>query len=604
MPFCNLTLSANVPLLFIHQIIRHMPANTMTRRSFLGRKPEELPALLLNLRNKLGEVPLLFPFTPQELPEVPAPAEKITLLGGLTPYTGTWGYAQAAHLLRRTGFGLKKAEMDTFLTLNMNSAVNKVLNTPSTPPPPPINNYNNPMYTDPDVPLGTTWTTQVLNLNELDAEPYRIESWRGWWYDLMMAPETTILERMTLFWHNHFATQTQVVFWGRSVYEYNRMLRSHALGNFKTLTKAVTKEGMMLFYLNGYLNTKGAPDENYARELQELFTVGKDGGQQYTEEDVVAAARVLTGWKISPSFDNSTYHAPVDHDFENKQFSAFYNNTVIQGGLDGDAELDDLLDMIFDRPEVAEFICRKIYRWFVYYDIDDTIEQNIIKPLAEIFRNGNYEIKPVMETLLKSEHFFEAAQTGCYIKTPVDQAIGALRSFNTAIPDSTPWDAFVMRYYLSIYLQNMSMLPGDPPNVAGWQPFRQTPQFYRMWINGDTLRNRNVFTDILTAYFIESPNDKLSIDLLAFASQFSNPGNPVALVNDITNLLLPQPLSANKKFLLKSILLSGLPDDSYWTAAWGDYVLHPDDPMIQQIVRSRLLGMNLYLTRMPEYQLA
>ena len=103
----------------------------MTRRSFLGRKPEELPALLLNLRNKLGKVPLLFPFTPQELPEVPAPAEKITLLGGLTPYTGTWGYAQAAHLLRRTGFGLKKAEMDTFLTLNMNSAVNKVLNTPS-----------------------------------------------------------------------------------------------------------------------------------------------------------------------------------------------------------------------------------------------------------------------------------------------------------------------------------------------------------------------------------------------------------------------------------------------------------------------------------------
>lgn len=544
---------------------------------------------------------MLFPIPPQVLPDVPPPAERITLLGGLTPYNGPWGYAQAAHLLRRTSFGLKKSDLDALLPLTMDSAVNTMVNVATNPPAPPVNNYNNPEFTDPTVPLGQTWVNQPY---ELEAEGYRIESWRGWWYDRMLQQNTSILERMTLFWHNHFATQTEIVYWGRSAYEMNQLLRENALGNFKQLVKAVTTEGMMLVYLNGYLNTKGAPDENYARELQELFTIGKEGAQQYTEDDVVAAARVLTGWKINFPTNNNTYHYPVDHDFDNKQFSSFYNNTVIQGSVDGNAELDAMLDMIFDRPEVAEFICRKLYRWFIYYNIDDNAEQNIIQPLAAIFRANNYEIKPVMEALLKSEHFFEAAQTGCFIKTPVDIAIGTLRTFNVNIPDSTPWDEFVGRYYISAYLGNMSMLPGDPPNVAGWQPFRQTPQYYRAWINGDTLRNRNLFTDILTAYYLETPNDQITIDLLAFAGQFSDPGNPVTLVEDITKLLFPLPLSATKKFLLKSILLSNLPLDSYWTAAWNAYVSNPNDPMVQEVVKSRLLAMHLYMTRLAEYQLA
>lgn len=544
---------------------------------------------------------MLFPIPPQALPDVPPPAERITLLGGLTPYNGPWGYAQAAHLLRRTSFGLKKSDLDALIPLTMDSAVNTMLTVATNPPAPPVNNYNNPEFTDPVVPLGQTWINQPY---ELEAEGYRIESWRGWWYDRMLQQNTSILERMTLFWHNHFATQTEIVYWGRSVYEMNQLLRENALGNFKQLVKAVTTEGMMLVYLNGYLNTKGAPDENYARELQELFTIGKEGAQQYTEDDVVAAARVLTGWKINFPTNNNTYHYPVDHDFDNKQFSSFYNNTVIQGSVDGNAELDAMLDMIFERPEVAEFICRKLYRWFIYYNIDDNAEQNIIQPLATIFRANNYEIKPVLEALLKSEHFFEAAQTGCFIKTPVDIAIGTLRTFNVNIPDSTPWDEFVGRYYLSAYLGNMSMLPGDPPNVAGWQPFRQTPQYYRAWINGDTLRNRNLFTDILTAYYLETPNDQITIDLLAFAGQFSDPGNPVTLVEDITKLLFPLPLSATKKFLLKSILLSNLPLDSYWTAAWNAYVSNPNDPMVQEVVKSRLLAMHLYMTRLAEYQLA
>jgi uncharacterized protein (DUF1800 family) len=580
-----------------------MPVSTMTRRAFFRGKTEEAPLALKNAKSKLGTGSMMFPFGEQELPLAPPATQHFTFTGGLTPYTGPWGYAQAAHLLRRTGFGLKKSDVDVLLGTTMNNAVDQLLNVSTTPPPPPVNNYNNPDFTDPDVPLGQTWVNRPY---DPDAEFYRVESWRGWWYDLMRNENRSILERMTLLWHNHFATQTEIVPWGRSVYEYNQLLRANALGNFKALTKAVTLEGMMLVYLNGFLNTKGAPDENYARELQELFTVGKEGGQTYTEEDVVAAARVLTGWKINFPTNNDTYHFPADHDFTDKTFSAFYGGTVITGGIDGNAELDAMLDMIFDRPEVAAFICRKIYRWFVYYNIDDNAEQNVIQPLAEIFRNNNYDIKPVMEALLKSEHFFEAAQSGCFIKTPVDVAIGTLRTFNVTFPDSTPFNAFIMRYYVTAYLSSMSMIPGDPPNVAGWQPFRQIPQYYRMWINGDTLRNRNALTDVLTAFYLEAGagGDRINIDLLAFVAQFSDPGNPATLIEDLTKLLLPQPLSATKKFLLKSILLSGLPADSYWTDAWNAYLANPNNPMIVEVVKSRLLALHLYVTRLPEYQLA
>ncbi|MFN5365290.1 MAG: DUF1800 family protein, partial [Bacteroidota bacterium] len=372
----------------------YMPPSTFDVTDFFSGRHDRTAEAFRAAREKLRDFIPANALSSQELPDVPAPERHLTLSGSLNPYTGPWGYAQAAHLLRRTGFGLKKQELDQLLVLNMESAVNLVLNTPATLPPPPVNNYNNPDFTDPVVAPGQTWVTAPFNL---DAEKYRIESWRAWWTDLMIGQQTSILERMTLFWHNHFATQTGIVFWGRSAYEYNQLLREHALGNFKTLTRAVTLEGMMLIYLNGFLNTRDAPDENYARELQELFTIGKDNPDHYTEDDVLAAARVLTGWRISFD-DNSTFHSPLEHDFGPKQFSSFYNNTVIQGSVDGEAELDALLDMIFARPEVAEFICRKIYRWFVYYHIDDDIEQNIIQPLAQIFRSNNYEIRPVVET--------------------------------------------------------------------------------------------------------------------------------------------------------------------------------------------------------------
>ena len=187
-------------------------------------------------------------------------------------------------------------------------------------------------------------------------------------------------------------------------------------------------------YLKGEKKTATAPNENYGRELQELFTIGKDatGNPPYTEDDVKAAARVLTGWRndlvagTTSANGFNSYFDPAKHDTADKQFSAFYNYTQINGlsGTGAVSELDDLLNMIFAKDEVSLFICRKLYRYFVYYEIDAATEQNVIVPLAAVFRSNNYEIVPVLDVLFRSEHFFDVLNQGCLIKNPIDFSVG------------------------------------------------------------------------------------------------------------------------------------------------------------------------------------
>ena len=569
-----------------------MADHSITRRNFL----QQIAPVSEGVR-----VEQVFP-DQADLTAAQFPENDIVLSGDLTPYTGPWSRELAAHLLRRATFGAKKSQVDQLFALgSAEAAVDFVLTVPATAPAPPVNNYNNPDFTDPDVPLGQTWVNAPYNL---DAEGVRIESWRGWWFDRMLNSEANIQEKMTLFWHNHFATRTDTAFWGRASYLHNKTLRQHALGNFKDFVKAVTLDPCMLIFLNGFLNNVSAPDENYARELQELFTIGKDSASTYTEDDVVAAARVLTGWRIN--FANATvYFDPNAHDTGFKVFSSFYNNAVIQGSTNGEQELDALLDVIFLKEEVAKFICRKIYRFFVYYKIDATVEADVIEPLAQIFRDNNYDILPVMAALLQSEHFFDAYNKGCFIKTPLDLIAGTLRNFNVDIPGSTPYDEFLMRLYLNYGCSELQMLPGDPPNVAGWQAFRQSPIYYRIWINSATMRTRNVLTDVLSFYYIGTDNDKLSIDHIAFAQQFDHPEDPNLLIDDMLRLLLPVEVSAAKKLVLKKdVLLSGQAADSYWTAAWDAYLANPTNQMLHDIIWFRLASLHKYIMNLAEYQLA
>ncbi|WP_353482530.1 DUF1800 domain-containing protein [Haliscomenobacter sp.] len=565
-----------------------MNDNSFSRRDFLGLKAASPTATHNN--------PDL-----ESDPKMVSSVAEFTLQGGLDPYTGLWGREQAAHLLRRTTFGCTYQQIDQLYYLgNVQKAVDYVLNVPKGEPEPPINNYNNDDFKDPDVPFGKTWVNARRNNK---GEFSRISSWRGWWMTRMIKSGANIQEKLILFWHNHFSTRTEKSFSGQASYRHYMTLHKHSLGNFKQFVYDVTLDPQMLYFLNGLLNGVDAPDENYARELQELFTIGKDNPNHYTEDDVVAAAKVLTGWRVD--YDtNRVYLDLAAHDQSDKQFSKFYNNTVIKGGLEAERELKELIEMIFQKEEVALHICRKLYRFFVYYQIDEVVEANIIKPLAALLRENNYQILPVISKLFKSEHFFDATTRACYIKTPLDLVFGVLRNFNVPVFGPKLYDQYQMMNYLGWTCNDLQMMPGDPPNVAGWAAFRQTPKYYRTWINSDTLRNRNVFSDVMTYWRYETDSGFMaSIDHIAFAQQFPRPDDPTLLIDAILQITMPMPISAVKKKALKNILLSGQAQDYYWTIAWRNYIANPNDKAARDTVWFRLAALHKYLMGLPEFQL-
>lgn len=522
-------------------------------------------------------------------------------VSGLTTYTGTFGNAELVHLLKRTLFGVKQSDMLTFRGQSLNMVVDALL-TNSLPPAPPVNNYNDSTYTDPDVAAGQTW----VNAPYGTADSRRTTSYKAWWMGQIIKQQPVIQEKMVLFWHNHFSTQTTTIGDSRYEYKHNALLRAYALGNFKQLVKQVTIDPAMLRYLNGYLNVKTAADENYGREMQELFTVGKGPNSLYTENDVKAAAKVLTGYTISSATISSGFDA-TRHDTTNKQFSAFYNNKLITGktGAAGTTELDDMLDMVFATNECALYICRRLYRFFVYYDIDDTTEANVIGPLATIFRNNNYDIKPVLKALLTSEHFFDPLNRGCIIKSPVDFYAGVCREFEISFPADTDYvNAYNMWDYIRTQAANVSQNLGDPPNVAGWQAYYQAPQYHELWINTDTLPKRNQFTDTMIGNGYTRNGKNIAIDVIAYTGKLSNPADPNILIADVLAQLYVVDVSQQLKDFLKAILLSAQLADHYWTDAWNAYKTTPGDASLKKIVTTRLAALYKYIMDLSEYQLS
>ncbi len=530
----------------------------------------------------------------------------------ITPYTGAWGQTQRLHLLRRVLFGVNKADIAAFSSSSMTTMVNALLTIPTTPPTPPLVDYvpTNPSATvlTTDV-AGATW---VNNISEGVNTGGRQNSLRGWWLGLMLQQDRNIREKMTLFWHNHIPTDIGTVV-GEPIYayRYNALLRQHCLGNFKTLVREMTIQPAMLVYLSGQSNTATAPNENYGRELQELFCIGKDITPSYTEGDVQAAAQVLTGWQIDTAVPTvapfvPTYNAKFTlsrHKTTNKTFSSFYNNTVITGqnnATAGTTELDAMLNMIFAHQEVARFVVRKIYRFFVYYNIDATTEANVIVPLADLFRSGGYNIMPVMQALFTSQHFYDmAAANSCMIKSPIDHNLSLARTMGVVLP------ADLLNLYRSFRYFNdeadkQGQRIGDPPNVAGWPAYYQKPSYHEIWISAETLRRKKEFCDKL----LTSNAYGMKIDVLAFTATLDNPSDPNLLLDEAFTLLHPLPTDAAVKASLKTVLLSNQASDYYWTTAWNNYIGTPTNTTYSNTVLTRLKTVYQAITNMAEFHLS
>jgi hypothetical protein len=550
-------------------------------------------------------------------------------------YTGPFGREELKHLLRRTQFGATLEDLAFFEGQSLDQVIDALLDVTNDTAP-PIKAYsggslNNPDPTalDPQVAFGSTWvnTPRYGNTDEelTDLTAARIQSYMWWRTGLMVQQGRSIREKMVLFWYNQLPTQVFGIFNPRLSYEYDQLLRDGCLGNHRQLMYDVTISGSMLVFLNGYLNTAAAPDENYARELLELFTLGEGSG--YTETDVQEAARVLTGWTVrEQDIDGNivlpfTFFRQNQHDQGDKQFSAFFNNTVISGvsGAEGGpAELNALLAMIYAKEEVSLFLCREIYRFFVHGEIDATTESEVIVPLAETFRANEGapdQLRTVLRALLTSAHFFSPEIRTCMIMSPADLVIGALRNLQMPFPTPQQFEAQyrVWRdvYWLTSYAGQELL---NPPNVAGWPAYYQFPSYDEVWLDSATYPARKnsllgiIYTGFSTGNNLFQPqsrNLEFKVDLLALVDQFTNPMDPNSLVADAADLLMAVPISEAVRNQLKTnFLLLGQQSDFYWSDAYELYVNDPNTTdMTAQLVPSILLWLFLDMAGAAETQL-
>lgn len=516
------------------------------------------------------------------------------VLSDTTQYTGPFTSVQAAHLLRRTTFGMARSTVQQFGSMTLSEAVDTLLAAQPAPALPV------------DPATGATWIGLPRNSGQ---EGNYNRYLRAWWFGLMVNQQTSIIEKMTLFWHNFLANAYSTVNDSRYMYAQNALFRQYALGNIKDLIRAVTKDPAMLVFLNGNSNTNARPNENYGRELQELFTIGKGpevapgNYTWYTEQDVRAAARVLTGWQdVSSSV--STVFTASRHDTTNKQFSSAYQDTVVQGrtgATAGDLELDALLAMIFAQPETAKYFCRKLYLWFVSSRIDSTVETEVIAPLAAVMRQNNYEIKPVLEVLLKSEHFYDSVNIGGMIKNPIDFVAGLAQRLPLDIPASGT-TRYTALHALRSQAASFEMDLFEPPGVAGWEPYYQAPAYYKLWLNSVTLPLRNDCTDRIINNSSVS-GYTFNFDVIAYMTTLAeSPGNASDVVNGFIADLFVFDLTVNQKnHLVDDVFLNGQTAQN-WTTEWNSYVQSPTTTKANNI-RTRVRRLLRVMLRMAEFQL-
>lgn len=524
---------------------------------------------------------------------------------GLDPYTGPWEFEQAAHLLRRATFSPTKSSIQTALDQGLDATILQLFEALPLPEPPVYFDTEE----DPNAALGETWINAPLQA-DVNLAGNRLRSLRGWTMKLIRDEGISVREKLCLFWVNHFGIRG--INDRRVAYEYINLIRSHAMGDFRQLMKDITINHSMLRFLNGNTNQVSAPNENYAREVLELFTIGKGpvagpgDYTNYTEQDVIEMARALTGWRTrgynttNPDITPESYFQANRHDTEDKQLSHRFDNQVISDM--GENEYSALIDIIFTKDEVARHICRKLYRWFIYYKIDESTEELVIEPLAQLLIENDYNIQFALQTLLRSEHFFDMLSVGPMIKNPLSFVMGIVKENEMPVPDN--WqEQYVIYNNLYIRVRNIGLEYFDVPQVAGWKAYYQQPSYYRNWINSTSLQARSEFANRLVANGYSSNGIRYKLDHLALIATLNEPLDPNTMIAELVQLLLPQPLHESQLAALKEILIPGLPDFE-WTVEYSNYLADPDNEDLQSAVYSKLQDLFAGLFSMAEYQLS
>ncbi|WP_250632647.1 DUF1800 domain-containing protein [Rhodoflexus caldus] len=448
-----------------------------------------------------------------------------------------WNVANAKHLLARTLFGYTRRDLEQALSTSLTNFVNNQLlaNLPAPAPP-------------------GAWIREAPVANNGTVDRQRLQEMRLWWLGLMARQGLNIQEKMVLFWHNHFVSESSKVQYPQYLYEQNRLTRQYALGDFREFTKAMTIDPAMLIYLDGRTNTRSSPNENYARELLELFTIGIG---HYTEADIREAAKALTGWTVNGL--NAVFTQ-----------SRFNTETKTFLGRRGNFGYREIVDIIFEQAETARFICRKLYKEFVYYQPDEAF----VEQMADVFRRNNYQIRPVLAFLFTSDHFYEPRFKGVKIKSPVELAIGVIKQLELTVNDFS---------YLNEMTRSLQQELFEPPDVRGWEGQRK-------WITSTTYPNRNVFTDtLINGRRTNGQTLPFRLNALTYARSYRNAENAALFVREVTDFCLDYPLTDSRRASLLETLLSGT-----IAANWSTSLAMAD---------TRILSFLRAMMRLPEYQL-
>lgn len=386
------------------------------------------------------------------------------------------GFDEARHLLSRTSFGATPAEIRGVETQDYASSVDRLLDVRR-----PDAITLAPAWIAQDMAGLRASTRAAREKKDIDGKPLKIvrpaqeqaRELRNWWVEEMLVTDQPLVERMTLFWHNHFTSSHQKVIYTPAMYRQNALFRREALGNFGRLLLAVARDPAMLIYLDGVRSKAARPNENFARELLELFTLGEG---HYTEADIQNAARAFTGWTIER--DSGAFR--IDEQAHDAGVKTFLGETGPFAG-------EDIVALLLKQPRTAELVVEKLWREFVSLRPDPAE----VKRLAAMLRNGNYEMKPVLRAMLLSPAFRDPATRGALIKSPIDLVVGSVHLLGLPVPEKTQ---------LVRMLQGLGQLPFNPPNVKGWVGGEA-------WITSYTLLLRQQFLRRMIEATTVSPMD-------------------------------------------------------------------------------------------------
>lgn len=493
--------------------------------------------------------------------------------GTLAPYNQPLDRLRAQHLYRRLGFGASAETIDQAVGQNSSTLVNNLVDQAlaTTPlPAPEWSEWTNANFPDDDdlarqlrraqrEELNTAYGNGLLNNN--------------------------LFDRMSVFWSNHFVTEIDVYDCNSFLYEYVDCLQRNALGNFKTFVSEIGLTSAMLRYLDGAFNNRNRPNENYARELYELFTLGEGNG--YTEQDIIETSRALTGYV------NRGEIGCTKITFNPEQFD---NGSKTILGQTGNWDYDDVMDILFDNraDSIGRFICTKLYEYFVHpdskreeYNPGATFPpghpQGIINELAQTFATNNFELAPVLRRLFLSEHFFDETAIGVIIKSPIDLYFNLIKETNFGYTHGTVTNVLDASAMIGQELW-------DPVDVAGWQRDRS-------WINTNFIIGRWLTSEVFLEQFFQANQDQFrALGIAAAGPNGATVNDPNIIARAIIDKFLPKGLLTEADYDIAITVFREPYEDTnmFESGSWN--MLLDDTP-------SQVFLLLLHLTREPEFQL-